>query len=148
MKKTVFYGAGLLLIITLLTSCGKGRLYDEWKDSVCSFGDGTYQILRQSRQSVSYETLYNCKYNQCVISELDKYIQCDNDIYFIGKYYEQDICAVLDIKSNLLRFYVKDRADFDMIYANDMLKDNQLKIIVDFNDFSEAEQHIFSELKG
>ena len=50
-----------LLFVTIMSACGNND--DEWKDSVASYGDGTYQIIHHRVDNKSVEILTNCKHN-------------------------------------------------------------------------------------
>ena len=137
----------IVALILCLSACKSDYKYDIWKDTVCAYGDGTYQILHQSIDGDDGEELQNCKYNQCVLTEIDSYEETDDCVYFIGKYYSQDIWCKLYVDDNLLIYYVKDNGDeFIMTYLSEMQEDNQIKILSKYEEFSEDDMGFFETL--
>lgn len=130
-------------------SCGDNEIkYDSWKDTIESFGDGTYQVIYQIKDGKNIEILSNVKHNQCTITEIMKYKVVDNIAYFVGKYHSQDVCCILDLKTNLLRYYIdkSNSEEFVMIYLNNLLEDKQIELIASYDDFSDEEKNIFDSL--
>lgn len=146
MKKILFI---LFALILCLSGCKNNLIYEQGKDTVNAYGDGTYQILHQRIDAQEYKILSNCKYNQCVLTEIDSYKSVGDDAYFIGKYYTSRVWCRLSISENLLLYYIEDneKEDFTMIYLNDMQADNQIKLLSSYEEFSENDRRIFEELE-
>lgn len=124
--------------------------YDSWKDTVEAFGDGTYQILHQVVDTQELNQLSNVKHKQCVITDITNYTVVDNMGYFIGTYHDLEVYCVLDIDSDLLRYYVdkNDKEEFMMVYLNNMLRDRQIELIESYDNFTESERNILEQLKN
>ncbi len=138
----------ILLYLCIPNSYNKKIKYDSWKDTVESFGDGTYQILHQVWHGENINILTNVAYNEAVITEIYNYSVNDEVVYFYGVYHSQMVYAALYVNDNLLKYYVdKSNDDFTMTYINNMLKDKQIELIESYNDFTEIEQDIFGQLK-
>lgn len=139
-----------LSCILLLSFCSCGTETNEWKDTIESFGDGTYQVIHQIKNGENIEILSNVKHNQCTITEIMEYKVANNMVYFVGKYHSQNVCCILDPKTNLLRYYVdkSNNEEFIMIYLNNLLEDKQIEFIDSYDDFSDEEKYIFDSLNG
>lgn len=125
-----------------MSACGNND--DEWKDSVASYGDGTYQIMHQSIDNKSVEILTNCKHNQCVMTEIEKDIEENEYVYFIGNYYNKKVFCKLNITNNMLSYFAEDNGEnLIMVYMNDMIEDKQIEIYKSFDDFSQEDRTIF-----
>lgn len=131
-----------LLFVTVMSACGNND--DEWKDSVASYGDGTYQIMHQSVDNKSVEILTNCKHNQCVMTEIEKHIEENEYVYFIGNYYNKKVFCKLNITNNMLSYFVENNGEnLIMVYMDDMLEDKQIEIYKSVDDFSQEDRAIF-----
>lgn len=146
MKKIFVY---LTVLILCLLGCKNNLTYEQGKDTIQAYGDGTYQILHQKTDGQEHEILTNCKYNQCVLTEVDSYTSVDENVYFMGKYYTLKIWCKLSVNENLLLYCIEDneKEDFTMTYLNDMQTDNQIKLLSSYEDFSENDKRIFKALE-
>ena len=137
----------LIIVILSLTACNKNIKYDEWKDSIASYGDGTYQIIHQSIDNKTNEILTNCKHNQCVMTEIEKYTEENEYVYFTGKYYNKRVFCKLNISNNMLSYFAEDNGEeLIMVYMNNMHEDKQIEIYKSLDDFSEEDRSIFDSM--
>ena len=138
----------ILLILLFITACNKSLpKYEEWKDTISSFGDGTYQIIHQNNDGENIKILTNCKHNQCVLTKINSYIEKDNYVYFIGSYYSKKVFCKLNISENMLSYFFENNDDeFIMVYLNDMLVDKQIGLLSSYNEFSETDKNKFEKL--
>lgn len=60
-----------LIFIAVMSGCGNN--IDMWKDTISSFGEGTYQMIHQNDDGEDTEILANCKYSQCVLTKINSY---------------------------------------------------------------------------
>ena len=150
MKRMVL-AVSTIIFLVFLISCGNDEIkYDSWKDTIESFGDGTYQVIHQIKDGKNIEILSNVKHNQCTITEIMEYRVVNNMVYFVGKYHSQNVCCILEPKTNLLRYYIdkSNNEEFIMIYLNNLLEDKQIELINSYDDFSDEEKYIFDSLNG
>lgn len=136
-------------LIMFISACNSGLKYEEGKDTVCAYGDGTYQVLHHNDGNQELKQLMNCKHNQCVLTQIKAYKNMGNVAYFIGKYYTQKVWCKLSVDNNCLYYYVENSADdeFVMVYLTDMQNDNQIIILSSFDEFSEEEREIFNGIQ-
>ena len=154
------------LLIVMLTACGNNeRTYDIGKDTVCAFGDGTYQIMHGYRDDEAVETLYNCKHDRCVIDKIDAYMQQNHYVYLIGEiettivYYgdlntekeygnsnTEKVYAKLNTENNLLLYYTENLGDFNLRWFERVIEDQQIKLLSVYDEYSEDDQKIFENM--
>lgn len=113
----------MIIILLFVTSCSSNTLkYDEWKDTILAFGDGTYQILHHKENNENINVLTNCKHNQCVLTKIDYYVTEKDFAYFVGNYYSKKVYCKLNIVTNELLYYAEENdEEFVMVYLNDIL---------------------------
>ena len=139
----------LAIVSLLLCTCGRGRdlEYGIWKDTMEAFGDGNYQILHGYEGNEPIGNLYNCKHNQEVMTRVDYYLEKDNYVYFVGYYYKQRVFCRLNVETNLLSYYVEENGDeFFMAGIEKLIEDNQIELLLSFDEFSEEDKQIFNDL--
>ena len=138
----------ILLMLLFTTACSKNSpQYDEWKDTISSFGDGTYQMLHQNSDGENTKILTNCKHNQCVLTKINSYIKKDDYVYFIGHYYSKKVFCKLNISTNMLSYFFENNNDeFIMVYLNDMIVDKQIELLSSYDEFSEIDKNEFETL--
>ncbi len=144
MKKLVV----LLVIVSMfLGACGDGLEYGAWKDTKAAFGNGNYQILHGYRNDEEINTLYNCKHNQEVVTNVDNYVEKENYIFFVGHFRKQKVFCKLNVETNLLSYYVEENGDeFFMAGIEKLIEDKQIELLSSFDDFSEEDKEIFNQL--
>ena len=144
MKKLVV----LLVIVSMfLGACGDGLDYSQGKDSKAAFGNGHYQILHGYRNNEEINTLYNCKHNQEVVSNVENYVEKGNYIFFVGHFREQKVFCKLNVETNLLSYYVEENSDeFFMAGIEKLIEDKQIELLSSFDDFSEEDRLEFERL--
>lgn len=135
-----------VMILLYLTACTNNTIYETGKDTVYSFGDGLYQILHQKVNNKEEKLLTNCKYNQCVLTEISNYKIVENTVYFIGKYYDRNVYCRLNVVDNLLKYYIEGREEFTMVFFQDMYEDGQIEILTTYEDFTENDRGVFKSL--
>ena len=146
-KIFVFY---IVTLIMFVSACNSGLKYEEGKDTVCTYGNGTYQVLHHNDGNQELQQLMDCKHNQCVLTQIEAYKNMDNVAYFIGRYYTKKVWCKLSVNSNCLYYYIENGDDdkFIMVYLADMQSDNQIVILSSFDEFSEEEQEIFNSIQN
>ena len=153
----------LLIAFTVISHLGTGGgelKYPAWKDTAEAFGDGTYQVLHQSRSNKDCKLLTNCKYNVCLVNDIEKYEKIENYVYFKGKNHRRWVYCKLNIENNLLLYYIEDDSGEELIcdldgtyhgqwiisHIDEMTSDGQIKIINSFDEFSQEDAEIFNRL--
>ncbi len=146
----IIFMACLAALIICVSGCNSKLEYEEGKDTVCAYGNGTYQILHHNDGSQETELLMDCKYNQCVLTQIDAYKNIENTAYFIGNYYTHKVWCKLSADNNCLYYYVENDADdeFIMVYLSDMQNDNQIVMLSSFDEFSEKDREIFNGIQA
>lgn len=142
--------ACLVALVMCVSACNGNLKYEEGKDTICSYGNGTYQVLHHDDGKQKLKLLMNCKYNQCVLTQIDAYKNVENDAYFVGKYYTQKVWCKLTADNNCLYYYVESDTDNEliMIYLNDMQNDNQIVILSSFDEFSKEDRRMFDSMQS
>ncbi len=139
----------LAIISLLLCTCGRGRdlEYEIWKDTMEAFGNGNYQILHGYEGDEPIGNLHNCKHNQEVMTKVDYYLEKDNYVYFVGYYYKQRVFCRLNVETNLLSYYAEENGDeFFIAGIEKLIEDNQIELLLSFDEFSEEDKQIFNDL--
>lgn len=85
--------------------------------------------------------------------ELTNYIEQDDKVFFKGyiyglNYQSLEVLAVLDLKTNVIKYYVIDckYEDYMILYSQNMIRDKKLIIINHFDEFNIEEQNTFKLL--
>ena len=146
----IIFIACLVTLLMCVSACNGDLKYEEGKDTVCAYGNGTYQVLHHNDSEQEIKLLMDCKHNQCVLTQIDSYKNIENVAYFIGKYYTQRVWCKLSIDNNCLYYYVENGVDdeFIMVYLADMQNDNQIVILSSFDEFSEEDREIFNGIQS
>ncbi len=136
---------GVLLLFMIFMPRKSGVKYDSWKDTISSFGDGTYQVMHTMDNG---RDLYNCKYQQEVLSDVEKYITVDENVYFVGKYDGYNVRCILNVETNFLEYFIDIPIGERIIMVSDeeMIADGQLKILASYDDFTADDKIIFKGL--
>ena len=147
-----WYIAIIICLLIFLSACGN-HLNPDWypngvgKDTVLSFGDGTYQVLHQNVDGDAKRVLTNTVYNQCVLTEVKNYVQNNEFIYFTGNYYSKKVYCKLNTETNLLLYFAEDNEEeFIMVYLEKMQTNNQIKILSSYDEYSEFDKSIFDKI--
>ncbi len=144
MKKIIVM---LVAFVIFAASCSHASKHEEWKDTVLSFGDGTYQVLHQSVDGDAKRVLTNTVYNQCVLTEVKNYVQNNEFIYFTGNYYSKKVYCKLNTETNLLLYFAEDNEEeFIMVYLEKMQTNDQIKILSSYDEYSEFDKSIFDKI--
>ena len=147
MKKIIFISVILIIVLSRLGACGNGLKYDQWKDTIEAFGDGTYQLLHQNFKGKNEKILTNCKYNECVATEIEGYEKTEKFVYFKGKYYSKNVYCKLDAENNILWYFAEENGDDLMIsHLDEMISDGQMKIVKSLDEFSDEDIKIFNKI--
>lgn len=153
MRRLVF----IIILIALLLVCiinlfkpNKKIKFDSGKDTVESFGDGEYQLLRGSGMSVG---LFNCQYHIEVVKFIDKWIEQDDNLYLIGTYpISFSNIANIKVKISLfdnIMYYYSENIPFEQLhipYSDEMIKNNKLIAVEKYDYFSDEDRAIFESL--
>lgn len=141
----------LALVLTYWLYQGSRMKYPAGTDTGISFGDGTYQLLTGSRDSI-----YNIPYNICLIEQVDAVLVRSGKVYVIGSVPTQEgekeflIYAIITMETNQIRLCFIPQSDtmkMPYIYRLDeMLKNQDALLLTDFSDFSEEERLVFQEI--
>lgn len=159
MKKIFKIIVVILLIILLLSLVSiivskftiKYKLeYETWFDTKHIFGNGEYQQYTNDNGGLD---LFNMKYNCPIINSVTNYIEQDDKVFFKGyiyglNYQSLEVLAVLDLKTNVIKYYVIDYKyeDYMILYSQNMIRDKKLIIINHFDEFNIEEQNTFKLL--
>lgn len=139
----------ILLIFLLSAACDKNTpKYEEWKDTISSFGDGTYQIFNQKKDNVDIKGISNSKYHQCIIDEIISLKDIDGVLYVNGKFTEHTVYAVINTLNNKVKYYVElQEGDvLGMTNINDLISSGDFELLHSYDDFSDAEKEILDSL--
>lgn len=164
MKKALLFILALLIAYLLLANATQTEiLYPAGKDTVESFGDGTYQIFTsQTTEGLRKETLYNCKYDVVIIPRVEHFQITNGKVYVIGKstgYYTYDgvdiECsyehyAVIETETNRLTLCLipvnsSGEASIDVYIRllDEMIQNDEVQLLDQLSDFSKEDQSVF-----
>lgn len=126
-------------------------VYETWFDTKNVFGNGEYQQYDNNNGGLD---LYNMKYHSSIINSVTNYVEQDEKVFFKGYSYDNlkkcsfEVLAILSLKTNVVKYYVVDYKFVDNMipYSNQMISDNKLIIINNFNEFDLEEQKILEGL--
>ena len=139
----------ILLIFLLAAARDKNTpKYEEWKDTISSFGDGTYQIFNQKKDNVDIKGISNSKYHQCIIDEIISLKDIDGVLYVNAKFTEHTVYAVINTLNNKVKYYVElQEGDvLGMTNINDLISSGDFELLHNYDDFSDAEKEILDSL--
>ena len=140
----------LIIIMSIIcSSCNNELKYEVGKDTIEYFGDGTYQIIHQvDKSGHSVEILSNQEYKQCVLTAIDKHGQTGDNVFFVGKYYENTVYCVIDVNTNMCKYYIElnEGDEFIMVYGHDMQKKHDMLLLKTYEEFSQEERQFFARL--
>lgn len=137
----------LLIIITILnsTSCKPKQqiLFPSGKDTVETFCDGTYQLLKTPDRTL---TLYNCKYQSAIIDRVEQYKKTDYAVAISGTLKTSQIYAVMDVVNNKLYCLISSSDDSFQsekpFKLEQMLNEGSLVICEESQEFIETLYHL------
>ena len=169
MKKAILVILVLLAVYLILANAMRPKiLYPAGRDTVESFGDGTYQIFSgQTAEGLHKESLYNCKYDIVIIPRVEHFRAIDGKVYVTGKSIEHythdgvDIeyiyehYAVIEIETNKLTLHMLPDSSTGMdtdldVYTSlldEMIKNGDVQLLPQLTDFSKDAQLVFGGLK-
>lgn len=167
MKKTIYFFPVLLIVLLLLANAIRPKiLYPAGRDTVESFGDGTYQIFSgQTGEGLRKETLYNCKYDVVIIPQVELFQITNGKVYATGKSiehytydgadieYTYEHYAVIEIETNKLTLcMLPDSSTGADTYLNvytrlldEMIKNGDVQLLCQLTDFSNVDQSVFEK---
>lgn len=160
MKRRILWIICLLIVIVSLVNCFRGNniKYPSGKDTIESFGDGTYQI-----SSGSYESLFNEEYGSCIIQQVKKFYQTDKKVYIVGKTTQESFSdetklersykmyAVIDLPTNnMMLCSIPDDLSYQEVYIyrlDEMVGNCDVALISDLSAFSDEDFQVFQEIE-
>lgn len=98
MKRVRFLFVPIICVIFLYVLFSPTVKYEKSRDTLASFGDGQYQIVRSNESA----ELYDQETGEILVWDVSKYREVDGDIYIIGanpKY------TILNSKTDYVRSY-------------------------------------------
>lgn len=124
----------------------KNNIFDSGKDTVESWGNGEYQLLRDANKI----SLFNCQYHECMLPIVDGWDKKDDSVYIVGRFPVtfNDIAQIkikINLLNNIIYYYSENIAfeELNIVYANTMLENGKLEIIDNYDCFTEMENDIF-----
>lgn len=156
---TIIVTLFILIVIIFFPLFIEGKLYfnsdskikyDIGFDTKYIFGDGEYQFYDNGKGTLD---LFNMKYNNSIIASVVKYMEKDNKVYFKGYIFDinnnsLEVNAILCLKTNKLKFYVVNNKfeNYMILNSAQMIANNELIIINNFNEFSKEEKYVLEFL--
>ena len=149
MKKNPLSNTGMLLVLLLcmmlplLCAC-QYKQYESGRDTVASFGDGSFQLVRGRNPANQKETLslsihpYNC----FIIDSVKAYSQQENTAYVIGNYQY----VAIDLENNIAEYFEDISPESYMPEKANMIRDGAMVVLSTYDAFSEEEQTQFAAL--
>ena len=152
-KRSLLLIAVLLALFLVYSQSQKSRVaYPAGRDTRLSFGDGTYQLLTGSRDSI-----YNLTYNTCLIEQVEDVMVRAGKVYVLGSCLEpggtQEIplYAVITLDTNQIALcFLPQSEDTKTPYLyrlDEMLENQDALLLTAFSEFSEEEQQYFQEME-
>ena len=154
----------IVCIILALSLCGckqSTEKYFSGKDTIESYGDGTYQLMHHREE----QRLFNLKYNVCIIHYVDAILEYNGKIYATGEYpktikntNEESIeilfrvYAVVDIQNNHLQFCAVIEDSYSMpnvelrVVTDEMISGGDATILESVTDFETEDWAVFQTI--
>lgn len=160
MKRIILWTFCCLGVVFIFVSCLSGNRikYPAGKDTVQSFGDGTYQI-----SSGSCESLFNEEYHNCIIQKVNKIHQTGTNVYIIGTNTQKTIVddaevgqsykmyAVIELQDNMLMLCAIPAnplyPDVFIVNLDEMLDNGDVVVISELSGFSHEDFSVFQEME-
>lgn len=160
MKKFLVITVILLTVFGLWTySCSRQNIqYPPGKDTIKSFGDGTFQICHSIN-----EILWCFKYQTCIIDKVEAVEEMGEKAYIVGSTIQGDcsddaqkeriyhIYTILNTVDNTMQFCaVSSDATAPDIFIHrlkEMVVNGDAVIYAQLTDFSEVDQYIFKSMQ-
>lgn len=149
MKKII----GIILIlfvicITAFSIWSRNRTeYFEGKDSVASFGNGEYQIIKGPDKKL---LLSNEKYHGFLLNDVLEYTKIKKNLYVLGSLDNVPVFINVDLNTNHVRYHILIEKDNDSLYYNGkekMIKEGVIIFHQDSTELTNDEKEILSNLK-
>ena len=151
MKKRTLLILAILLVLSYWRYQGSQVKYPAGKDTGISFGDGTYQLLTGSRDSI-----YHLSYNSCLIEQVDDVLVRSGKVYVLGSVplleeaQETSLLAVINLKTNQIALcFLPQNYTTKLPFIpclDEMLENKDAILLNQFSDFSEEDQMVFQEM--
>ncbi|MCQ2452707.1 MAG: hypothetical protein MJ075_06200, partial [Oscillospiraceae bacterium] len=133
----------------------ESKKYPSGRDTIRSFGNGTFQLLRSNVYGTKGKVLYMCnEINTCIIGDVQAIREQGNSVVVIGSPYKdysgnEKVCVVIDLSNNVMEYCVwpscNQRNRF-ILYADKMSEAGCAVFYESVFDFSEEKQQIIQEL--
>lgn len=163
MKKTICVILVLLVGYVVIANAMRPEIkYPAGRDTVESFGDGTYQIAILHAKTGHYNILYNEEYKTKIIPYVEQFFTTKDRAYIVGNgswsvaegetltEYTYEIYAVIELKSNMLTLCVIPDSSLapDMYYGqlDEMIKNGDIQLLNQLTDFSNEDRAVFEGL--
>lgn len=137
---------------------GSKKVYPSGRDTIESYGDGTYQMIRVGGR----EGLGSAKYHTGIIDQVNQIKQTTDKVYIIGSEVQgyiadgepvecgYTIYIVISLCDNRMQFFAVSEdpsaPDFYIRWLDEMIENNEAQRLDKFTDFSDADQMEFNEL--
>ena len=130
----------VMVILIALSSCKTNIRYSSGRDTVKSYGDGTFQIGGRNPPGIFY-----AGEGSPLISHVDRYYESSDMVYILG--HEEDreeniIYGIIDTKSNVIQVYFTE----DIYLADRLLESPSIIFLKEFNEFTDNAQEIFNKM--
>lgn len=136
-----------MICALLCTSCASRKEYSSGRDTVKSYGNGEYQLLKDSYSL----TLVNQKYESCLMNDVEIYENKNNILYVLGTHYNIPVWIKTDIKTGRSEYYIlQDGVTVDDLYIfnkNIMKESGNFLFITSTDTLSEQNEKILEEMK-
>lgn len=145
MKKTLFI---IICVITAIVICSCGNVkYSSGRDTLASFGDGTYQI---GQTHTHKRILKNLEYNVSIVPIVYAYYENDSHLYVTGTNTIGDeaywIFACINIKNNYLEVYTGNNEDYILDLSE--FDEDKYKLLTSFVEFEADKAKQLQSLGG
>ena len=149
-----------LIVIVLFGNClpGNNIKYPAGKDTIESFGDGTYQI-----SSGSNESLFNEEYGSCIMQQVSEFYETEKKVYIIGittqEFFVDEakversykMYAVLELQNNTMTLCpIPADQSYPEVYIyrlNEMIDNCDIALVSDLSAFSDEDFLTFQEIE-
>ena len=145
----------VLCFALLITACFDSRLqYPSGRDTVESWGDGTFQLLRSpSARCVSFE-----KYNTILLDNVEEYLKIDEKVYLYGyieKGYAKDpwkyhVFLVLNIQNNTFELCAEtqDEPQYYFTYRDEIIASGEGLLYDTLESFPQEYIAVFRDMEA
>lgn len=147
MKTITKYAIFLMVIICLLYFRYEGSKvkYAPGKDTKESYGDGTFQLLGNTKSNQT--VLSNEEYRCILLDNVQAIKEKNGKLYVIGEYRQCALYLVVKLKDNTMQFCTVPESEKHFYHLDEMLESGDAVFYASFDEFSKKDREVFAKMQ-